>query len=298
MDTEANTPEPLSEDITTDPAEELIINRGKQMFMAISNDTNQNILDLHHNQLRPFNDPHNDEQKVNESALGFMHNFTSQQHKDEKSSKTSTRPSSQNAHKKSTQSTKSNHGDVLVESYSETELENIMHTPKRQLRRTKKRLNLHYESDFDPLFSSSPLGHSTPRIRLEPTNDDGKRVLKSVSAHSPSRFNSASEIDGLDDADVFIPRQTVPNSRKKHPSPSKAELEDLEHAMETIGMLPRSPSNLSNMSKSSKRFSKLLAPVSILASKDPNINFSATKGRTESKRQSKVVKAEMEVRNP
>lgn len=172
-----------------------------------------------------------------------------------------------------------------------------MHTPKRQLRRTKKRHNLNYESDFDALFSSSPLGHSTPRIRLEPTDDDGKRVLRSVSANSPSLFDSASELDGHDDIDVFIPPRAAPNRSKKHPSPSKAELEDLEYAMETIGMLPKSTSNTSTISKNSKRFSKLLAPVSVLVSKDPNIKLSVTKVRTESKRQPKSNNVERGVHN-
>lgn len=117
--------------------------------------------------------------------------------------------------------------------------------------------------DFDAFFSSSPLGQSTPRIRLEPTfEEDDRKILIKVPADSRSLF----------DLDIFGPGQysdmdidTSPitrdnelrnrdpkrkgartrhgtsarprssNRTKKHPSPSKAELEGLERALNQFG---------------------------------------------------------------
>jgi hypothetical protein len=116
-----------------------------------------------------------------------------------------------------------------------------------------------FEVDFDALFSSSPVAQSTPRIRLEPTFEEkGGKKLRNVPADSRSLFDPDSSMHGPQ-SDVGAvttapqnntPRRTivkrnnshvkdvglgvkshVSKRRKKHPSPSKAELEGLEDAL-------------------------------------------------------------------
>jgi hypothetical protein len=125
--------------------------------------------------------------------------------------------------------------------------------------RSKKARKSYSATDpyLDAFFSSSPVAQSTPRIRLEPTfEEDGKTTLKNVPADSRSVFdpdnssvghNSDMEIDSppvvrvqnrrgsdgkrksLQARDSYIPTRSRGSKRtKKHPSPSKAELEDLE----------------------------------------------------------------------
>lgn len=116
-----------------------------------------------------------------------------------------------------------------------------------------------FEVDFDALFSSSPIAQSTPRIRLEPTfEDNGDKKLRNVPADSHSLFDPDSSMrDPLSDLGTKAtpPQNTAPRKlvvkrnnsqvkdislgvkshmskrRKKHPSPSKAELEGLEDAL-------------------------------------------------------------------
>lgn len=111
-----------------------------------------------------------------------------------------------------------------------SELPSRRQTPKNQLRHTRKTSNLIYDADCDALFSSSPLGSSTPRIRLEPNEDDGKRKLRSVSANLPSVFDSVMDIDN-EPARLAFASSQVQNRIKKHPSPSKKELEELDSAL-------------------------------------------------------------------
>jgi hypothetical protein len=117
-----------------------------------------------------------------------------------------------------------------------------------------------FEVDFDALFSSSPLAQSTPRLRLEPSfEDNGSKKLRNVPAGSRSLFDhenpsnmQAGAMDTILESsraqrtpskkglvkrnnsqvkDVALgTRNHQPKRRKKHPSPSKAELEDLEDA--------------------------------------------------------------------
>ncbi|KAF4636248.1 hypothetical protein G7Y89_g1858 [Cudoniella acicularis] len=83
-----------------------------------------------------------------------------------------------------------------------------------------------YDKDFDDLLSSSPDAQSTPRIRLEPSfEENGKRTLKhpELPAIDPVKRMS-SQITGLHlEADPYFCKRM-----KKHPSPSKAELEQFE----------------------------------------------------------------------
>ena len=112
----------------------------------------------------------------------------------------------------------------------------------------------------DDILSSSPIAQSTPRIRLEPAyQEDGRTTLRNVSAESPSMFdqdnssvvnNSEMDIDSPPAIQVRSRRRsggrrrsvqardsyvsTRPYARvKKHPSPSKAELERLGKALDT-----------------------------------------------------------------
>jgi hypothetical protein len=115
--------------------------------------------------------------------------------------------------------------------------------------------------DFDALFSSSPLAQSTPRIRLEPTfEEDGSSHLRNVPADTRSLFDPESSLYQADEMDIDLPPPRQTSSRrlidavrrtnsqlkqsaslmvrpssarrtKKHPSPSKAELESLEIAL-------------------------------------------------------------------
>jgi hypothetical protein len=116
-----------------------------------------------------------------------------------------------------------------------------------------------FEVDFDALFSSSPVAQSTPRIRLEPTfEENGDKKLRNVPAESRSLFDPDSSMrEPLPDlcinttpASNTVPRKLIvkrnnsqvkdvslgvkshmSKRRKKHPSPSKAELEGLEDAL-------------------------------------------------------------------
>jgi hypothetical protein len=130
------------------------------------------------------------------------------------------------------------------------ELPSRIQTPKNDARARVKLFPLLLETEFDTFLSSSPLAQSTPRIRLEPTIEDGKRSLKNVPTDSRSLFDL--------DVDVDMPpatkvpdlaknnssegregglgvRNSSPKNMKKHPSPTKAELEEWER---DVGQFP------------------------------------------------------------
>ncbi|KAH8685959.1 hypothetical protein BGZ60DRAFT_523225 [Tricladium varicosporioides] len=114
-----------------------------------------------------------------------------------------------------------------------------------------------YETDFDLLLSSSPDAQSTPRIRLEPSyEENGRKTLKQVPADTRSVFDSDKSLIAYTvEADALLANdqntdtsaldpikrkssqlrnsklevQPVHTKRmKKHPSPSKADLEKFE----------------------------------------------------------------------
>jgi hypothetical protein len=117
-------------------------------------------------------------------------------------------------------------------------------------------------ADFDAILSSSPVAQSTPRIRLEPSfgNSDGKCLKDPTSDFQPAfdfdgDYVSDMELDSALSCKILSSSATAtpvgkvsPNMRyspspadynssekiKKHPSPSKAELETLEDALRTI----------------------------------------------------------------
>lgn len=117
-----------------------------------------------------------------------------------------------------------------------------------------------YKVDFDVPFSSSPVAQSTPRIRLELAfEENGDKKLRNVPADLHSQFNPDSSMrEPLSDlgTNTAPPQNTTPRKvivkrnnsqdedvglgvkphmlkrRKKHPSPSKAELEGLEDILD------------------------------------------------------------------
>ena len=115
-----------------------------------------------------------------------------------------------------------------------------------------------YDMDFDALFSSSPLAQSTPRLRLEPSfENSGSKKIKNIPADSRSVFDRDIprnvQFSGMDIAPEYeetpstekvakrinprtkelepAVRNHLSKRRKKHPSPSKNELEKLEDAL-------------------------------------------------------------------
>ncbi|CZT44996.1 uncharacterized protein RSE6_05264 [Rhynchosporium secalis] len=169
------------------------------------------------------------------------------------------------------------------------DLPNNCHTPKRTSER-KIRTSI-YDNDFDAMLSSSPFAQSTPRIRLEPTfEEDGTKVLKNVSADSRSLFDS----DQMDlDFIRKSPSSLEPAKRKsstakdygiryysykkvkKHPSPSKAELEGLERALQAF--LPLSPSESFPPLDDLYPVKEAMVPAPALATTDPNKKMQNTK---------------------
>jgi hypothetical protein len=155
---------------------------------------------------------------------------------------------------------------------------------------------LSHESDSDDVFSSSPVDQSTPRMRLEPSFENGKKTLKSVPATSQSLFDSDSSIGSpntrmdidsepiveVTETDAFT-HETVPQHNlrrvsrlgyretsktyKKHPSPSKSELESLEQKV---------TEKLRDLNKSDRRDtvkSTHLLPSCVLTPRDPNTSI-------------------------
>jgi hypothetical protein len=147
-------------------------------------------------------------------------------------------------------------------------------------------------NDFDTLFSSSPEAQSTPRIRLEPSfGAGGRKTLKNVPADSRSLFDpDNSDIVGqYSDIDVDAEPVTnmmtadavkrkgsqlrapslgieSPHKRaKKHPSPSKADLEQWGEAMEVY-----KDSVQRNGDDSAPTGLSQISTVPVLAAADPN----------------------------
>lgn len=155
-----------------------------------------------------------------------------------------------------------------------------------------------YDADFDALFSSSPLAQSTPRIRLNPTFQDGRATLKNVPADTPSFFDpETSSVSRYSDMDIDIPfvatnhdlmgldvkkktSQTknvglATKSRdgkrmKKHPSPSKAELEVLESAMPDFPEQMSRSQTFNNLNSLSAMGYESTLPHGVLTSRDSN----------------------------
>ena len=161
---------------------------------------------------------------------------------------------------------------------------------------------------FDALLTSSPLAQSTPRIRLEPTlEENGRRTLKNVPADSRSLFDqdtsSVMDVDSTPSkpqtGESSIKRKSSilresafgfryhSKRTKKHPSPSKAELEGMGKVLQqyppelfiradTIEhqeIPDSSPADVGNPT-----------PTPILALKDPNPKMKATVKPTEKRR--------------
>ncbi|KAL2073756.1 hypothetical protein VTL71DRAFT_11082 [Oculimacula yallundae] len=170
------------------------------------------------------------------------------------------------------------------------DLPSSSHTPRR---REKKIRTSVYDNVFDDFLSSSPLAHSTPRIRLEPTfEEDGTKLLKSVSADSHSLFDidqmdidsspkekSSSSLEPAKRKDSNVKdygvRRHSSKRVKKHPSPSKAELEQFERAM--IQFLPAGPSQSFAPLDDLFPARASLAPNTALASRDPNKKIQGNK---------------------
>ena len=173
------------------------------------------------------------------------------------------------------------------------DLPSSCHTPKYT--REKKIRTSIYDGDFDAMMSSSPFAQSTPRIRLQPTfEEDGKKLLMNVPADTRSLFDS-DQMDVDSDSMGKSPSSQEPVKRKnslvkdygvryhsskkvkKHPSPSKAELEGLERALPNF--LPLSPSEGYPPVDDIYPVRDSLAPVAALGPKDPNRRLQDTKRR-------------------
>ncbi|KAK0116651.1 hypothetical protein ONS96_012506 [Cadophora gregata f. sp. sojae] len=167
------------------------------------------------------------------------------------------------------------------------------HTPK--FTREKKARTSIYDGDFDAMLSSSPFAQSTPRIRLEPTfEEDGKKMLMHVPADTRSLFDSDQmDIDSDTMGKALSPQEPAKRKNslakdsgvryhsskkvKKHPSPSKAELEGLERALQNF--LPLNPSEGFPPVDDVYPVGESLAPAAALAPKDPNSKLQDTKRR-------------------
>lgn len=148
----------------------------------------------------------------------------------------------------------------------------LQQTPPKRLRHTKKTSNLNFEADFDACFSSSPFDSSTPRLRLEPVDDHGKKPLRSVSASSPSVFDSAALDTEMDDVQDLSVNSYLPSydKIKKHPSPSKMGLEELQQAMGRLSDFQISAEVAKGDAKSSWKAAKQAIPR-VLGQIDANV---------------------------
>ncbi|EKD16558.1 hypothetical protein MBM_05027 [Drepanopeziza brunnea f. sp. 'multigermtubi' MB_m1] len=173
------------------------------------------------------------------------------------------------------------------------DLPSLCHTPNNKAREKRVRTSLYGRDhqDFDAMLSSSPFGQSTPRIRLEPTFDaDGKRSLSFVPAESRSLFdpeNSSMDIDTSDhlrrsSSSREPMKRSYSNTRpreyraswqsskrmKKHPSPSKADLEELEKDLQNF--LPCSSPGDQTLEEDKFPMDRTLTPASALSPTDAN----------------------------
>lgn len=177
-------------------------------------------------------------------------------------------------------------------------------------------------TDFDAILSSSPVAQSTPRIRLEPSYEmSGKKSLRNVAAETRSVFDF--QIDDVSDMEIDTeldesPARKVPSHSasgtsgtpirkrsqtqrynglnlrgrgskrmKKHPSPSKAELESLEHALRRY---PDVAFGGEELGASSKSATKDLGTSGVLTSRDANI-------RSREKRRSEIRNGDLKMIN-
>jgi hypothetical protein len=174
-------------------------------------------------------------------------------------------------------------------------------TPKRP--RSKKSKNRPHGGDLDALLSSSPLASSTPRLRLEPSfNEDGKKTLKNVRANARSLFDPDDSIIGLSsDMDIDSGpssndvgrdsvkrknpkvKQSLADDRlqhskriKKHPSPSKDELNNLEEAMRNLPPVS-APENIATQDSGFPNNAGLVLKMDPLAPKDANTSLRKAK---------------------
>jgi hypothetical protein len=157
-----------------------------------------------------------------------------------------------------------------VTDHSETP--SLQQTPPKRLRHTKKTSNLNFEADFDACFSSSPFDSSTPRLRLEPVDDHGKKTLRSVSASSPSMFDSAAIDTDMEDVENLAVTSYLPfhDKIKKHPSPSKMELEELQQAMGRLSDFQISTDGAEMQAAASEKAAKQAIPR-VLSQIDANV---------------------------
>ncbi|KAM3072331.1 hypothetical protein ACMFMG_009140 [Clarireedia jacksonii] len=130
-----------------------------------------------------------------------------------------------------------------------------------------------FDTSFDALFTSSPADQSTPRIRLEPTTDrNGTKKLQKVSVDVPSVFDHDVSVaepyqDMIIDSPIRsskAPQKTLGGilknkstnknvankafaqsssmqSMKKHPSPTKEELESYRRRLDSFDISYISP---------------------------------------------------------
>ncbi|PBP19482.1 hypothetical protein BUE80_DR009736 [Diplocarpon rosae] len=168
-------------------------------------------------------------------------------------------------------------------------------TPARNSIQAKKNRTSLYTGDFDALLSSSPFAQSTPRIRLEPTfEEDGKSTLNFVPADTRSLFdpdNSSMELDNdvpsrrsssheqmkrkSSLAKEFGVKSHAFKRVKKHPSPSKTELEGLEKDLQ--GFLPGSLREDFALENDKFPTGRNLAPPAALSTKDSNRKYRGTR---------------------
>lgn len=104
-----------------------------------------------------------------------------------------------------------------------------------------------YDTDYDMAFSSSPIAQSTPRIRVQPPFEEGVDSRSSSDQEFTGVSGSHSDMDldtrEIEKADVVKKkppqskgarssvRSTHVGRMKKHPSPSKADLEKWEQIL-------------------------------------------------------------------
>lgn len=184
-----------------------------------------------------------------------------------------------------------------------SELPTLIQTPKKECLRIKKSKTSSNVADFDALISSSPLGQSTPRIRLEPSFEKGgRKTLKKIPSESRSLFDrtgskgvdpdtdvelsepSTSVLDGVkrkgpDNKDVGAELRHHSKKMKKHPSPSKSELEGLEKAMANFPSLAQSESFSTQDDRGPISLGKVDPRSNALAPKDVNKRLRDAKRR-------------------
>lgn len=138
------------------------------------------------------------------------------------------------------------------------------YTPKNKMIRAQ----MHFHgSDIDAILSSSPQAQSTPRLRLEPSFQNGRTTLKHVPADSRSMFDfhsdsdygmasptSEGETDGRPTGVVLtedsLKRKTTVSANasgvkrnKKHPSPNRDDLASLASKVQYLPLEEPEPTS-------------------------------------------------------